>query len=65
MKNSLTIGEVAEQERVSKRTVLRWIKTGEVESYKIGGTRRILSDSVQKKSDDQCQPVTPGDIRRG
>jgi excisionase family DNA binding protein len=63
-KHRLNIDEVAREMEVSRRTVFRWIKNGEIESVKIGGTRRIYSDSLTKKSDDQCQTVTAGDIKR-
>ena len=49
MKKSLRIDEVADEFRVSRRTVQRWIKSGEVETIKIGGTRRIWVDALEKK----------------
>lgn len=64
MKKSLRIDEVADQFRVSRRTVQRWIKSGEVETIKIGGTRRIWIDELEKKSDGERQPVTVSDIKR-
>jgi len=63
-KKSLRIDEVADEFRVSRRTVQRWIKSGELDTVKIGGTRRIWVDEIQKKSDDECQPETSSAIKR-
>lgn len=60
----LRIDEVADEFRVTRRTVFRWIKSGELESVKIGGTRRISIDDVEKKRDDERQSVTSSDIKR-
>lgn len=65
MKRTLRIDEVAEELRVTARTVQRWLKSGELESIKIGGTRRIFIDAIEKKSDGERHSATPSDIRRG
>jgi len=39
-------GEVAEMLGVSERTVRNWLSTGELKSYKFGGSRRILDDDM-------------------
>ncbi len=39
---ALTIKQVAERLSVSRPTVEKWIKAGELESLELGGCRRIL-----------------------
>jgi len=50
MKKSYRVDEVADALQVSRRTVERLIKTGELPSYKIGDTRtrRIDPDEVER-----------------
>jgi excisionase family DNA binding protein len=67
LKTKLRIDEVAKDFGVTRRTVLRWIEKGEVETIKIGGTRRIFAaslENLQKKSDERCHPVTASDIAK-
>jgi len=52
IKKSYRIDEAAREFDVSPRTVERLIQRGELDSYKIGGNRRILAeelDRVKKK----------------
>jgi len=37
----LTIADIAERDRVSEKTVRRWIKSGELIAHKLGGQWRI------------------------
>jgi len=53
----LRLDEVAEEFDVSRRTVERWIKKGELESTKIGHTRRVSTDAIEKKSDNSRHPT--------
>lgn len=62
VKKNIRIDELAEQLEVSRRTVERWVKNGEVDSFKIGGTRFIPVDSVGKKNDNVRQFPTDSDI---
>lgn len=51
----LTMNEVAAQLRVSRRTVYRWIRMGELQVVHIGGTKRIdQRDIDQKKGIYEC-----------
>lgn len=49
MKATLTTAEVAAMLKVHKCTVKRMIKRGDIVSFKVGGCRRIESDSIEKK----------------
>ena len=51
MKTKFRLDEVAEEFDVTRRTVERWIKNGDLESVKIGHTRRITREEIEKKSD--------------
>lgn len=51
-KKTYRIDEVAKHLDVSRRTVERWIANGELESIKIGHTRRVREDVLEKKSDN-------------
>ena len=44
----LTLREVAQRLRVDERTIARWIKRGELASYKIGRSRRISERDLRK-----------------
>lgn len=52
MKKTYRLDEVAEQFDVTRRTVERWVKSGELESVKIGHTRRVTDEQIEKKSDN-------------
>lgn len=54
----LKLDDVAKDYGVTRRTVERWIHDGDIESVKIGGTRRVLSDDVEKKNDNCRQSPT-------
>jgi putative resolvase len=43
-----TVGEVAERLKVSHMTVYRWIKTGQLGAYKIGGEFRITEQDIKR-----------------
>ncbi len=47
----LTVKEVAQHWRVTERTVYAWITRGDVETVKVGGTRRIVAASVLPEAD--------------
>lgn len=49
-KNKYNLEEVAKEFDVSRRTVERWIKAREIDSIKIGHTRRVTRDEIEKKS---------------
>jgi excisionase family DNA binding protein len=41
MGNILTIKEICADLKVTRRTVLSWIKTGELRAFKLGSGRRL------------------------
>lgn len=41
-----TISEVADKAKVSRSTVCRWIHSGRMRSFKVGGTRRIPESAI-------------------
>lgn len=43
---TLTVPEVAEELRISERSVWNLIRTGELPSIKVGGTRRVVRDAL-------------------
>lgn len=55
MKKTYLLDEIAEEFRVTRRTVERWIKDGELDAIKIGHTRRVTSDALDviKKKERQ------------
>ncbi|WP_083650893.1 helix-turn-helix domain-containing protein [Corynebacterium sp. CNJ-954] len=48
-KNYISIKSTAELLDVSPRTVIRWIDTGELTRYKIGGVVRIDRDELDRR----------------
>lgn len=44
----LTVGEIAKQLKVEKRTVASWIRRGQLKAYKIGRAYRIDSTDYDK-----------------
>lgn len=44
----VSVKEAAEIFSVSKRTVFRWIKSGEIKAVKIGGSVRISEDEIDR-----------------
>lgn len=48
MKPDLTVMEVCNQLRCSPPTIYRLLARGKLQSYTIGRSRRITSDSLQK-----------------
>jgi excisionase family DNA binding protein len=42
----LTVPEAAEALSVCERTIWRWIKAGEIETYRLGRTVRIAEDGL-------------------
>lgn len=47
-KKSYRIDEVAEEFDVSRRTVERLIQRGELQSFKVGDTRRIDAEELER-----------------
>jgi excisionase family DNA binding protein len=45
---ALTVNEAARGINVSDRTIRAWIKTGTLQSFRIGGVVRIPSEAVLK-----------------
>lgn len=43
-----TVEEVAERLKVSRMSVYRWIKTGQLDAYKLGGEFRISEEAVER-----------------
>ncbi len=43
----LTLPEVAEQLKVSRRTVYRWIKSGDLDAYQFGREYRITESALK------------------
>lgn len=48
MKKSYRIDEAAQEFAVSRRTIYRLIERGELESFKVGDTRRIDADEIER-----------------
>lgn len=48
MMETYTIIEVAEMLKISKRTILRYINTGELKALKLGNSYRITKESLEK-----------------
>jgi excisionase family DNA binding protein len=48
MKKSYRIDEVAEEFDVSRRTIERLIQRGELQSFKVGDTRRIDPEEIER-----------------
>lgn len=48
MSEPLTIAEVAERLRIGKRTVERYVATGDIRSVKIGRRRFVLADELER-----------------
>ena len=43
-----TVDEIAERLKVSRMTVYRWIKAGQLGAYKIGGEFRITERDIER-----------------
>lgn len=48
MENILTVSEVAEQLKVSDRTVRNWIENGTIKAYRFGLVYRIKKEDFEK-----------------
>jgi excisionase family DNA binding protein len=48
-----TVEEVAERLKVSNMTVYRWIKTGGLSAYKLGGEFRITERDINQFLEDR------------
>lgn len=48
MKKNLRIDEVAKEFDVSRRTVERLIQKGEIQSFKVGDTRRVPAEELDR-----------------
>jgi len=48
MKKSYRIDELAKDFDVSRRTIERLIQRGEIQSFKVGDTRRIEAEEVER-----------------
>lgn len=48
MMTMMTVKETADFFGVSPRTVFRWIKSGKLESVKIGGVVRIKKNEIER-----------------
>jgi excisionase family DNA binding protein len=65
MKRSFTITELAERWGVSRSTVYRLMKRGEVPFFKVGSTRRVRVEDVEQAEKSVsgcvklCQGVSP------
>jgi excisionase family DNA binding protein len=47
LREFLTVDEVAKELRVDRRTIMRWIRTGQLPAIKVGQTYRILKSEYQ------------------
>lgn len=48
---TLTIAEIAQELKVSKRTIFRWIKAGKLKAIKIAGTVRVEEEEYNRLID--------------
>lgn len=62
IKKSLRIDEVARDLDVSRRTIERLIQRGELQSFKVGDTRRIDSEEIERLKKKDCAEYN---VRRG
>jgi len=62
-KRSYRIDEIADEWRVSRRTIERAIERGEIPAFRIGRTVRILRDSVESIEQKKRPCTTPDDTR--
>lgn len=44
----VSVKEAAEMFSVTKRTVFRWIESGQIKAIKIGGTVRIPDEEIER-----------------
>ena len=55
-----TLPEVGKIIRLSRRTLYNYLKSGELQAVKIGGTWRVSEESLQKfinsRESNQCAP---------
>ena len=57
MKNFYRLDEVAREFGVSRRTVERLVKSGELQSLKIGGGRRIALEELERLKKNEPKRV--------
>jgi len=48
MTETYTLSDVAEALKVSRRTVLRYVKTGRIKAFKFGNNYRITQENIDK-----------------
>ena len=48
----LTLNDVADRLRVTRRTLYRWIKEGKFHAIKVGGCWRVLEEDYQQYLND-------------
>lgn len=44
----VSVKEVAKMFSVTKRTVFRWIESGQIKAIKVGGTVRIPEEEIER-----------------
>jgi excisionase family DNA binding protein len=54
-----TIEELAAHFKVTRQTIQNWIRTGKLESIKLGRSRRIPSSAVEKMVAESKQASSP------
>ncbi len=52
MENLYTVREVSKMLKTSVPTIWRWIYSGELKSYKIGGLVRVPESAIEKRIKD-------------
>ncbi len=57
-----TIEEVAEKLKVTRQAIHNWIKEGRIDSIKIGRTRRIPAEAVERLLRESRQPKRASEV---
>lgn len=60
----LTVKLAARRERVSTRTIYRWIKSGEFEAHPVGSEWRIMADALDRRRVEALKPKPEPTKRR-
>lgn len=61
MNNVLTVSEVADQLKVSDRTVRNWIEAGKLKGYRFGQAYRIIEEDLTRFIEESEIKVEKGE----
>lgn len=60
----LTVALAAKRERVSERTIMRWLKSGELQAHKVGREWRIPVEALDRRRVESMKPKPEPTKRR-